>query len=307
MSDYKNPTELKLKIQSHYLPAFAKASKTAKTIVYLDLCAGLTDVPLPDGRTLEGSTSRALSLLPADKTYFRFFERDPGVIRVLRGKYLHHLNNGDHFDIVEGDCNSTIDEALATLAEAGPPDVDLRLSPAYAFVDPYGLQISWETLEKLSNFKKNSKKMELFFLFSDMGVNRAKTDHANTVSKVFGTENWKNIDKHQKADKITSSEAGIYRVKYFMQRVTNELGYEYVRAIRFKTPTNAPFYSLIHATDHPAGVTIMNDILKSIESQISPNQQGMWNMEGGSDFKEFIDAKDIFFIDDTELPDWCLE
>ena len=308
MLEYIIPTELKLNIQSCYLPAFAKASKRAKTILYLDLCAGQPDVALPDSRTLEGSTSIALSSLPNDKTYFRFFESDSKVVMSLRKKYLNRLNDGDRFEIVEGDCNLTIDKTLADLVEAGPNYVELKKSPAYAFVDPYGLEISWETLEKLSKFKlQNYSKIEILFLFSDMGVNRSKTEHADTVSKVFGTDGWKTIDKCQKEGKIESSEAGIYRVKFFMRRLKNILEYKHVRAIRFKTPTNAPFYSLIHATDHEAGLKIMDDIFKNTENEIRPNQQGMWDAEGGGDFKEFIDAKNMFFIDNTELPGWCLE
>jgi hypothetical protein len=108
---------------------------------------------------LEGSAKRALrTTLPFDK--YIFIEKDPE-----RCKQLENLKNefptlANDIDIRQEDAN----EEIQNLANK-----DWRSRRAVLFLDPYGMQVEWKTLEAIAN----TKAIDLWLLFPlGIGVNR---------------------------------------------------------------------------------------------------------------------------------------
>jgi hypothetical protein len=49
------------------------------------------------------------------------------------------------WSVVSGDCNTTLQEGLAKVS-------DLQWAPIFAFLDPKGLDVRWETLKALPSW-----------------------------------------------------------------------------------------------------------------------------------------------------------
>ena len=59
---------------------------------------------------------------------------------------------GDNrYEVIEGDCNATIDEVLREL----PP---LRWAPTFAILDQQAAEIHWSTIEKVAESRQNKGK-----------------------------------------------------------------------------------------------------------------------------------------------------
>src|SRR5262249_46319193 len=135
------------------------AFKRSPETIYLDIYGGQ-----PENRDrlsaelLDGSARGALHTTNPPFTRLRFFELDVYASR-LRPSLQPDYAERD-FDVVAGDCNDTIHEALADL-------IHLNWAPTFAFIDPNGPDTAWSTLEALAQFKRDeSPKAEMWMLLA---------------------------------------------------------------------------------------------------------------------------------------------
>ncbi|HKI65985.1 MAG TPA: three-Cys-motif partner protein TcmP [Solirubrobacterales bacterium] len=132
-------TRAKLEMLADYLAGFATASKGQAERVYLDAFAGEgSGLDRLTGEEFPGSARIALEAgESAGFTRFRYFEK-----RQRAGDLEAQLQR-DYPDrdikVYEGDCNTTIPDALAELKA-------LNWAPTFAFVDPDGMEVAWDTL-----------------------------------------------------------------------------------------------------------------------------------------------------------------
>ena len=122
-------TRGKLELLRRYLDAFTTTTKNKATErLYLDIFGGQ-----PENRDrltddlLDGSARIALSIDDAPFTRLRFLELDPYATRLRTA--LQQDFPGRDFEVIAGDCNTTIHAALQKLAH-------LNWAPTFAFVDP---------------------------------------------------------------------------------------------------------------------------------------------------------------------------
>jgi len=252
-------TRAKLDILRKYLAAFNRASTRANATVYLDLFAGsLWNRDKQTSSTFKGSTGIALDTSPRF-TKLIFWEL-PGPAKRLRQELTANYLRDDRWSVVEGDCNSTLDRGLASVR-------DLRWAPTFAFIDPMGLQTEWETLDKLSKWRQGKTKTELWLLFPEPAFERvlglapaSDWDVASQLTALYGSEEWLGIHQRRKKGLLSPDETRAEYVNLMRWRLERVLGYRKTLPLALCNVSGHPVYTMIFATDHQAGRSIMEDV-----------------------------------------------
>ena len=188
-------TLLKLEGLEEYLLAFNTALKNLPFMrIYIDAFAGSGDfrIESADAPLLEnekssdvhaGSVRRALSVNPPfHKLYF--VDTDLENVKALQG--LADANDARRAVVRPGDANEEIARICA--------DTDWRNTRGVLFLDPYGNEVEWATLENIAR----STKLDVWYLFPLSGVFRnapidkgkLTADKRASISKILGTPDW---------------------------------------------------------------------------------------------------------------------
>lgn len=191
-------TEQKLAKLDEYLRAYSTALKhQGFHLIFFDAFAGTGDIqvaseaPLIEGIDdyspfIKGSADRALHLGSAFDDYV-FVEKSRSKAKVLEEMKQRHPSVADRISIRNADAN---DELLAFCAQT-----DWRKCRAVVFLDPYGNQVRWATIEAIA--KTNA--IDLWYLFpAGLGVHRqigknAKVHetHEASLDGLLGTQEWR--------------------------------------------------------------------------------------------------------------------
>lgn len=198
-------TTRKLEVLAGYLQGYTTAlKKTPFEKLYIDAFAGTgyrdvrreeeDDSPqntlFPDMAEsepqsfLDGSARLALKIETQFDRYI-FIERSPERCVLLESLKPEFPGLAHKIDIRQGDANAKIQELCAT---------DWRSKRAVLFLDPYGMQVEWTTIEAIAR----TKSIDLWLLFPlGIGVNRLLTksgDIPNSwrhrLNLLLGTEDW---------------------------------------------------------------------------------------------------------------------
>lgn len=188
----------KLKVLENYLAAYQKVLKNTNfTTVFFDAFAGTGEIPIDEPGGLfqdveeadpfiEGSARRALGVRPPFSRYI-FVERSRRKAVLLQSlksdfPYLStriHIERADANIAVEEFCNQT----------------DWRRTRTVMFLDPFGNQVGWNTVEAIAK----TKAIDLWYLFpAHLGINRQISasgefdiHKAASLDKVLGTSEWR--------------------------------------------------------------------------------------------------------------------
>lgn len=191
-------TEQKLAALEKYLRAYTTALKRQRfKLVYLDAFAGTGEIelttesaPLLEGidRTniVEGSVLRALRCEPRFDEFI-FVEKSRSKVRALQKLKETNPEVADRIDIRRGDAN---DQLNAFCKER-----DWRKWRAVVFLDPFGNQVAWSTIETLAR----TNAVDLWYLFpSGLGVFRqigrdgtVHYTHGDSLDRLMGTPDWR--------------------------------------------------------------------------------------------------------------------
>jgi three-Cys-motif partner protein len=196
-------TSTKLEILKKYLAAYSIAlKKQTFKIAYIDAFAGTGYRGLRQGeaepgllfadlaeeapqRLLEGSTRLALQIQPRFDRYI-FIEKDPSHYRellTLRSEFPHlasdiRIRRGEANQVLQGLCKTE----------------NWKAQRAVLFLDPYGMQVDWKTIEEVSR----TGAIDLWLLFPlGIGVNRLLPRSGripdgwrNRLNSFLGTNDW---------------------------------------------------------------------------------------------------------------------
>ena len=260
-------TRAKLEMLADYLAGFATASKGQSERIYLDAFAGEgTGLDRLTGEQFPGSARIALEAgAGAGFTKFRYFEMGK------RAAELESRLRADYPDsdikVYEGDCNATIRDALNELKP-------LNWAPTFAFLDPDGMELAWETLVALADHKRGYRsasstkpeyKAEQWMLFSTSGIVRTlaldeekvSDDDKARATRLFGSEEWRPIYELRLAGDISAPEAREEYVNLMRWRLERNLGYRFAHPFELKNTKGSTLYHMIFATDSDAGTRIM--------------------------------------------------
>jgi three-Cys-motif partner protein len=264
-------TKLKLQILIDYLDGFATASASQSERIYFDPFAGEgAGVDRQTGEEFPGSANIALDAGGGTGfTKFRFFEVDPARAQRLEQR-LRELHPGRDIKVHAGDCNEMIPVALNELR-------GLSWAPTFAFLDPDGVELAWETIASLADHKRGYRsatsgkpeyKVELWMLFPSGGFVRTlaldedklSSEDEARATRLFGSEEWRPIYEARVRGDINAERAREEYVNLMRWRLENELGYRYTHAFEIKNTQGVPIYHMIFATDNDAGTRIMTSI-----------------------------------------------
>jgi three-Cys-motif partner protein len=261
-------TEGKLDILAKYLDRFTTTTKyRADARIYLDAFAGEGHGTSRTTRTrFEGSARIGLKISdPAfDRCYFFELPEKAGELK----QELSRDFPGRDIRVVPGDCNATIPVALAELRRD-----NLGWAPTFAFLDPDGMELRWETIKALAAHKQRRQppsktKVELWLLFPSGGLlrNLALDEgkllprHIAKATSLFGSDAWRRIYEARKARQIDGQEARERYVNLYRWQLERDLGYQRTHPIEVKNNQNRPIYHLIFATDSKPGDKIMSHL-----------------------------------------------
>ena len=191
-------TEQKLGKLEEYLKAYSTALKhQGFRLVFFDAFAGTGDIEVGSEAPLlesiddyspfiKGSADRALQLGTAFDQYV-FVEKSRSKAKALDELKNHYPSIADRISIRNADAN---DELLAFCTQT-----DWRKCRAVVFLDPYGNQVKWATIEAVAS----TKGIDLWYLFpAGLGVHRqigknAKVHetHEASLDELLGTKDWR--------------------------------------------------------------------------------------------------------------------
>lgn len=176
-------TLIKLNMLNGYLNAYANVFKNQPYyhLIYLDAFAGSGKCDTSMG-LINGSTKIALEVNRFDE--YVFIEQDKENISNLSNIKNEYPNK--KITILEGNCNTIIPEVINLF--------DWRKTRALAFLDPYNMQLSFDTLKSLSY----TKAFDIWYLFPFSAVTRVLKNDGNIpnssndkLNDIFGDSDWK--------------------------------------------------------------------------------------------------------------------
>ena len=216
---------------------------------------------------IEGSTRVALKVEPRFDKYI-FVEKESGQIPMLEDLRNEFPDVQNKIEVVNEDCNSYIPQLCAL--------TNWRNTRAVLFLDPYGMEVKWSTLEAIAR----TQAIDLWLLFPlGVGVmrmlnNNAKiTDSwANVLTEMFGTDKWFD-DFYETAREAGLFEENIQQIKncnynkigqYFVSRLKTIFTAVADNPLPLCNSKNVPLYLLCFAAGNPKGAPIALRIAQDI-------------------------------------------
>jgi three-Cys-motif partner protein len=279
-------TERKLSCLRAYLSAYSTALKTQRFCrIYIDAFAGTgsrteTRPALPFfGQTSEtteevttpGSARIALEVDPPFHSVV-LIEQDPKKTSTLKNAVSEYPGNRAH--VREGDANEIVQRICARY------DWHREKMRGVIFLDPYGMEVSWKTVEAIAN----TKALDCWYFFPLSGLYRnaprdsLKFDQFKTdaLTRVFGTESWRQEwyeAKDEQYDLLGKLAAGGTRIadvdrieEWVHNRLKSVFKGTVLKPLRLKHSNGAPMASLFFAVSNPkpAAVKVASDIANHI-------------------------------------------
>ena len=290
-----NWTEQKLEYVRKYLHAYTTImSKYTFHFAYIDAFAGTGyREPKHDENTdqimlfdfaseetqnfLDGSARIALQVEHPFKEYI-FIEKNQNRFSEL--KKLRNEFPNEQIEFINSEANNYLINLCV--------ERDWISNRALVFLDPYGMQVSWETIKSLAE----TEAIDLWILFPLGAINRMLENQGQisparqkTLDRIFGDPDWREVfypltevslteeNYRQKTGDIFA-EIG----KYFMKRLQGVFAGVVDNPLPLYNSKNVPLYLLCFAAGNPkvaeTAVNIAQDILlKPLEQEISSGKQ----------------------------------
>lgn len=218
----------------------------------------------------DGSPRRALGIEPPFHSYV-FVEQDP--TRVTQLQRLHQDFPNRRIRIYQDDCNAYLHQL------ARSPKANWSRHRAVVFLDPYGMQVQWATVEALAK----TQAIEVIINFPVwMAVQRMlPRDGAppeswmQRLDETFGTRGWYDVmyaESPRAQQGLFTEDAAIDHdihkvgnssdlIDLYRRRLGEVFGHV-TRAAVVRSSRNHPLYCLIHAGPNETGHRIANHVLR---------------------------------------------
>lgn len=284
-------TKDKLVRLGKYLPAYTTAlSKKNFILAYIDAFAGTgiintksDDAPqdlFGFGEELneelknfiDGSAKIALQTKPKFHKYI-FIEKNKNRFSELQKLKEEFPGSADKIEIINAEAN----EFVQSLCRKDWLKYNRR---AVMFLDPYGMQVSWKTIEMIAD----TEAIDLWILFPIGTVNRLLNKNGKinkgrrkSLDALFGNKDWFEIffDERERINLITQEPE-----KYFVKRASFEIIAQYfndrlksvfadvaLNPLLLTNSTNSPIFLLCFAAGNPKGAPIAVKIAQNILKQ----------------------------------------
>jgi three-Cys-motif partner protein len=200
-------------------------------------------------------------------TEYVFIEKSPkrvGELAEIQREYVDRRS----ITILEGDANEQIRSHLLSSGK-----YNWKEYRAVAFLDPFGMQVPWKTIEDIGK----TKAVEIILnLPVGMAIQRLlpKSGHFSDEQKkklteYFGSSDWESIVYEEKQDlfgllKTKKADAGQQLAKWYQKRLKEAYGHSSKPRL-IKNPRGTHLYYLLWAGPNPTGKKIAEDVLKQGE------------------------------------------
>lgn len=294
-------TDDKLHRLRQYLVAFSTALKNQGFVrVYVDAFAGSGDrthvlpaLPLlggndaePQKLTVPGSARLALEIDPP-LDVFVLIENNPkryAALKKLKAKYPDRK-----IYCHPGDANKAVKQLCHTLPWNGSPKIP-RGMRAVMFLDPYGMEVSWDTVEAIAS----TAACDVWYFFPLMGLYRQAPREIVAIddvkrarlNSILGTTDWEkawyDMDRGEldlfddPSSAIRTADVNAIE-KYVKQRLKSVFKGSVLDPLRIRNERGAPLASLFFAVanPNPRAVQVATDIARHIltsgrSSQVRP-------------------------------------
>lgn len=215
---------------------------------------------------IQGSPLMALQSMPKFTEYY-FVEIDSERASQLRMS-LSEYEGDRKFRVIPGSAS----EILSRFARS--PKLDWRTQRAVVFLDPFGMQVQWRTIQELAQ----TKAIEIFLNFPvGMGIQRllpktgVTSNHRQQLNEYFGSSEWESelYKSHtdmfgdESVEKVQKS--GDHLALWYRDRLKQEFGYAAAPRL-IRNTTGGHLYYLIFAGPNKTGAKIADHILKQGET-----------------------------------------
>lgn len=217
---------------------------------------------------LEGSARRALSVTPPFDRYI-FIERSPARCQELEALRIEFPDRS--VEIVNGEANTKIQ----LLCRA-----NWRKHRAVLFLDPYGMQVEWNTLVAVAD----TKAIDVWILFPLIGVNRVLTRSGeiplpwrHRLDVLLGTADW--YDRFYEIERTPGLFGDVERpmklgTELIGQLFNERLGMLFPGVARhprvLRNSVNAPLYLLCFAAGNERGSRVALRIANHLLEKVGP-------------------------------------
>lgn len=217
---------------------------------------------------LAGSPRVALELKHPFSGYV-FVERSPSRVAALESLRVEY-GTSRRIAIRQRDCNGYLREKVVS-----NPEIDWKENRALVFLDPFGMQVPWSTLELLAG----TEAIEVFLNFPvGMAIQRLLPRDPDKISRqrrtmlddYFGSSDWaKTVYRSRQTlfgedaeEKIEKS--GERLLKWYRDRLKKAFG-NASKAALIRNTRNGHLYYLLLASPNKTGVKIADEILSAGE------------------------------------------
>ncbi len=263
----------KLDILENYLDAYTTALKHQSfKLMYVDAFAGTGSIELPRGEDYEdarafetGSAERAVKIdeKPFDRLIFVEKESDRyAELKKLREKH------SDREILVK---NSEANAFLSGFHE------DWEQWRGVLFLDPFGTQVEWQTIEKIAGFEA----LDTWLLFPVSAVARmlpkskrpddTLPQWVTRLTKIFGDETWRELYQESQQMEMfgptgQERDPGIEGLLAIYKRKLEDLfGKRFLNESRtLKNSRNSPLFEFMFCVGNPKGISPAKSIAKHI-------------------------------------------
>lgn len=274
-------SDKKLDVLAEYLRAYTTALKNQPfELLYIDAFAGAGRALLEsqneddffetsdlqsDALYRHGSPLQAISNDPPFDRFI-FIDRNEASIAVLREQCKETVAaKAGRISYITGDAN----DELRKIASG-----DWRRRRAVAFLDPYALHVTWDTIKALAQ----TKAIDMWLLFPAMAVNRMlprsgviPDEWSAKLTETFGNDEWREVFFQTQPADLFGMETTSKTPEPFQklsEYVTGRLGSVFAGVVDapllLRNSGNSPLFLLCFGSGHPTGATIAKRIAKHI-------------------------------------------
>lgn len=284
----------KLGIVERYLRAYCKVFKNQRwcRLVYLDAFAGtgqiIQNFEGDDGADTEdsndfimGSAERALKVEDRPFDLLVFVEKEPercARLKELRGRYPGRLS-----DVVNEDANDFLSALNHDTFLGESRSVTYRDWRGVLFVDPFGTQLDWTTVEHIASMER----LDMWLLFPVGAIARmlprsrdpssVNPKWADKLSRVFGGYSWRDLYGRDPQPNLFGTEESVRAqgvdglMEIYKEQLCGVFGTRLLEESRtLRNSINAPLFELIFCVGSPspkaigAAQRIAKDLIKDI-------------------------------------------
>ncbi len=262
-------SEVKLEIVRKYASAYSTIMNKRKEIrsyLYIDAFAGAgVHIKKQTREFVAGSPLNALTIFPKFSEY-HFIDLDGDKV----GKLGEIVGKRNDVYIHKGDCNRVL------LAEVFPRCRYGDYCRALCLLDPYGLNVNWEVLQKAGKMKS----IEIFYNFMIMDANmnvfwhipeKVQASQIARMDAVWGDHSWQQAAYRKTPGLFFEMEEKTTNkvvIDAFRDRLKKVAGFEYVpEPMPMRNSKGSVIYYLFFASPKRTGAKIVEDIFNSYRNK----------------------------------------